>query len=391
MSVVVIGDIGVLEGMIHIGDEAMFAQLVAELRERGLREVIGMSANPEDSARRYGIRAIARIGFEGTREQMAERMQRVLEGALPADDPAHAVADAVRSSTGVVIAGGGNLASTWPLHVYERATLAALARAAGVPLVVTGQTLGPHLDGADADHVAALLEGAALVGMREPASVELAVGLGLSRDRVHRAPDDASFVAGSHAPYGRPYCLVTLAHHVGEHPRSAVVDALAALLDRVVETTGLDILFSPHFGSLEGEARGDSVMHAAVAEKMLATTRELPAEDAATSAALAHAAHLVVSSRYHPAVFAVSRGVPTIGVSVDDYTRVKLTGALGTFGQTSVLDADRLLEGGGAEMLAHVWHLRDDIRERGLAAAGAQHEIARAWFDAIARVVGGEN
>ena len=42
---------------------------------------------------------------------------------------------AVAEADGVVVAGGGNLASTWPLHVYERAALAGIAARLRRPLV----------------------------------------------------------------------------------------------------------------------------------------------------------------------------------------------------------------------------------------------------------------
>src|ERR671912_382735 len=106
MRVVALGDVGVVDDMMHIGDEAMFAAAV---------------------------------------------------GAVAAAD-------------GVLIAGGGNLASTWPLHVYERAALAGIAARLSRPLVVSGQTLGPDLRGRDRDLVRGLLHSAALVGVRESAS-----------------------------------------------------------------------------------------------------------------------------------------------------------------------------------------------------------------------------
>ena len=81
---------------------------------------------------------------------------------LPAEDPVWSVIDAVSGADAVAVAGGGNLASTWPMHVFERAALGAIAERAGRPLVVTGQTLGPRLDPADRELVGALLRSARL-------------------------------------------------------------------------------------------------------------------------------------------------------------------------------------------------------------------------------------
>ena len=64
MSVLIIGDVGVLDGMFHIGDEAMFEAAVGELAQRGLSPV-GVSSNPDETAARYGIPAVPRLGFAG--------------------------------------------------------------------------------------------------------------------------------------------------------------------------------------------------------------------------------------------------------------------------------------------------------------------------------------
>ena len=87
-----------------------------------------------------------------------------------------------------------------------------------------------------------------------------------------------------------------------------------------------------------------------------------------------------MSSRYHPAVFAVSGGVPTIGLAVDEYTTVKLSGALGNLGQSSVLSADAL----DPAVIATVWADRDGIRARGLELAEARRAASSAWWDRVA-------
>src|SRR6187431_2553150 len=117
MRVVAIGDVGVLDGMLHVGDEAMFEALVIELRARGATEITAISSNPEDTRARYGV------------------------NAMTATDPA--LEQAVGDADLVVIAGGGNMSSIWPQHILLRSTIGRLARDLGTPLVVTGQTIGP--------------------------------------------------------------------------------------------------------------------------------------------------------------------------------------------------------------------------------------------------------
>ena len=397
MSIVAIGDIGVLDGMMHIGDEAMFEAFLDAARARGIRDVTAISANPAESAARYGIGAIGRIGFTGTRAEMTERLAAVLAAArgtstLTADDPALAVIAAIGASSLVVVTGAGNIASNWPLHIFERAAIAEIARLAGVPFVVSGQTIGPSLSPDDAALVRQMLGSARLVGLRESASFELVRGLDIGHDIGHDAGhdavkqtvDDASFLDIDSAPLAAPStCLVSFSTHVGDRDRGAFQDVAALLLDDVA-ALGLEIVFHAHFGPIAGEpARGDVVMHEGVASRMKAPSRTEPTLDPRTSASLARGTALVVTSRYHPAVFAVGAGVPTIGIAVDDYTSVKLTGALGNLGQDGVLTADELLASAGAAMLSRVWGYREQARARGLTLASERRRESVRWWDRV--------
>ncbi len=367
MHIVAIGDIGVADEMIHIGDEAMFEALVNALRARGVDRVTGLSSEPAESSARYGIEAVQPFGFGADRDANEARMRDILSGVL--DDRARAVVDAVHAADGVVIAGGGNMTSLWPHHIYERATLGAVAAASGTPLVVTGQTIGPELVQRDAELVTELLSSARLVGVREASSHALVFGLGVTSP-VEQTIDDASYLLDE--PFERgDYCLVSLASHVGGADREAVVQSVAELLDAL----RMPVRFLAHFGSLTpGQSRGDSVMHDRVIAAMASPASVVTPTTSVEAARLARGAALVVSSRYHPVVFAVPAGVPAIGIPVDEYTGVKLRGALGNFGQSSVLPVADLLAGHGR---AVVDALRASTTDR-------RPEYA-AWWD---RVVG---
>ena len=402
MRVVAIGDVGVIDKMIHIGDEAMFGAFVDAMQARGLESVVAVSANPAETSERYdtedfSVEAVPGIGFAptgGGRAAQADRLDRVRRtaagetGLLPDDDSAHAVIDAIKGSDGVAVTGGGNLASTWPSHIFERLAIAEIADAFGIPFVVSGQTLGPQLTDDDSALVARLLGLARLVSVRESASLAVAERLGVLPDRLQLGADDASFLLDD-ALATLPYCVVTLANHVGDADRDAVIASLADLLDEVVETTDLDIVFLAHFGSLDdSRVRGDSVVHERVMARMESkrVMAAVPA-DAAAAARIARSASLVVTSRYHPAVFAVPAGVATIGIPVDDYTTVKLTGALKNFGQDGILPVSGLLAGDGPALLARVWGERDATATAGRTIADSQRAATAAWWDRVAQVL----
>lgn len=387
MRIVAIGDVGVVDSMMHIGDEAMFEQFLDQARSREVGDLVGISANPRETAARYGIESVPRLGFTGDRAAMLERAEAILSGRIDADDPARPTIEAIGLADRVVVTGAGNLASTWPVHIIERWTISKLASRAGIPFIVTGQTLGPELTGDDEQLLEELLSSAQLVGVREAASLALAERLGIQR--VEQTVDDASFLKiddPTTPEVTGDYCLVSLSTHVGAADRAGFQAAVADLLDSIARATGLGIVFYAHFGPLTGTAeRGDVVMHTAVAELMSSRSEVVATGDSDAAAWLARRASLVVSSRYHPAVFAVSAGVPTLGIAVDDYTTVKLTGALGNFGQQSVIPARELLAGAAPDVAASVWSDRVGIRDRSIAIAATQRPVSDEWWD---RVVG---
>jgi polysaccharide pyruvyl transferase WcaK-like protein len=380
--------------MVHIGDEAMFDEFVVQARARGIADVTAISSNPTDSVARYATDAVLPIGFAGPRDAMVARRELVLRAAhgdvaaLGSDDPALALIAAIAAADGVAIAGGGNMSSTWPMHIFERSTIGEIARITGTPLVISGQTIGPFLTDDDAALVTELLSTAKLVGLRESASLALCRDLGVPEELLTGTIDDASFLAGAGSIRDPDYCLVTLSTHVGDEDRDAFIARTAELLDSIAADTGLAIVFSPHFGSLlEGDVRGDSVLHGRVAAAMSTDSVEIAATDAAASASLAHHASLVVTSRYHPAVFAVAAGVPTLGISVDEYTSVKLTGALGNFGQSAVLPSTGLIAGDGPALAHTVWESRDAIRASASALLPSRQAASAEWWDRVAALL----
>ncbi len=401
MKLLAIGDVGVISDVIHLGDEAMFEELVTQLRLRGVEHFVGISANPADTSSRYGIESIARIGFDfrgpDARARMRERMSTVLDaldapGRLEPGDPAHAVIAAVRDCDAVAIAGGGNLASTWPLHVFERATLVELATRLGKPVVITGQTLGPDLDDEDAALVRRMLSSARLVGVRERASHALALALGAAPERLEATIDDASFLGADAEAVPAPaasFCLVSLSLHVAGVSREVFVSRVAELLDDIAATGGLEIRFLAHFGSTSpGTVVGDAVLHEEVRERMRRASAVIVPTTATAAAGLARSADIVVTSRYHPAVFAVSAGVPTLAISVDEYTSIKLHGALGNFAQSSVITSAEVGRGEAVPLARSLWADRARIRAAGQEAARINRDGSARWWDRVARSIG---
>ncbi|WP_341579944.1 polysaccharide pyruvyl transferase family protein [Microbacterium schleiferi] len=393
MSVLIIGDVGVLDGMFHIGDEAMFEVAVDELSERGLSP-IGVSSNPPETAARYGIPALPRLGFAGLdRAEAARRADHLLAVAagsaeLSPDDPAAEVFATLEGARLLVNAGGGNLATRWHSHVFERTTLARVARAKGVPVAVTGQTLGPDLDTPDDVAVARMLREAALVGVREPDTAALVDSWGLS---ATLNVDDASFLglgaAGeTGASASRGGVVVSLSGWFAGRPADQVEQHIAELADAAARTVG-PVAFHAHFGPLDPAAppRGDAALHERIRQRMSEPSIVIPTGTSREAAALVRGAALLITGRYHPAVFAAPAGTPVLALSADQYTRIKLGGALGHWGQTSVLDLDELP--GAPRRLETLVADTAAIRAEAAARLPRLRAASRQWWDRVAASV----
>lgn len=339
--VVVVADLAGGEGY-HVGDEAMAEANVAMLREAGGEDltITVTSADPAWTAAKLGCAAVPWVGFA----ECDDDRQRL---RLLADrDTARAIADtpllaAVADADAVIISGGGNINSQWPEHLFERALVGRTARRHHIPVLITGQTIGPRLDGVHRDLTAELLVSAHLVGVREPHSAALATELGVGTDALMIQADDSlglrpappdllpdGFDPGSPDTPKR-FIAVTV------HPIAAAGDPLVATVARqlaeVADRVGAQLLYVPHVPAAVGPLqRGDTD----IAHEMARLSGGWVLEGAGARGArwASAAAWLVVATRYHPVVFATAEATPALALPSDHYTAVKSLGALGHVG-----------------------------------------------------------
>ena len=414
--IVVLADVG--QEVYHAGDEAMGHAAADELLRRG-RQVLLLSRNPEQTRCLFGTDAAPTLAFPWPPAEREARLQRIHDhcsGAaqLPAGDPALQLIAELEKCDGVVIAGGGNLNSRFGWLLYERAAVVAIARFLGKPVVVSGQTLGPQLTAADAGTLAAMLGAAALSSVREQSSGELARRLGI---HTVSGLDDASFLAAAspaapavppgarleNQPDSKPednlanlsggpglgipesgYIAVTVAPDAG-----ALADFYALLgaeLDTLHVQTGLPVVFLPHLG-IGSEDGWDTHAHARIAAAMSSPSHELPVLPARKVAALTAGASLVVTSRYHPAVFALSHAVPVAAVAVDSYSGVRLAGVMANWGlEDYVLPLPALQAGLLAPVLAETWQRKSEISAHLATLLPSRKAWAAQWWDGVAAV-----
>lgn len=380
---VFIGDVGGPQTY-HVGDEAMLAANLATFRRLcpGARATV-VSRDPAWTSNRYSVDSIAILGFDdhadcdATRNGLFQRLLENLARGTPENHWGSEAIAALAASDGLVVSGGGNLSATWPEHVYERAALAEVAHQLGKPVAILGQTIGPDLSPSIEPVLRRMLGRANLVGVRELCSASLALGLGVSPDRLIYQTDDALFLDATplEAEWakplkrgGQPWIAVTVDPFAAPEAAAHALSAMAAQLSRLAIYAGARLVFIPHVAS-DNSALGagaDLTMGRLLASQLLAGVEMALCDvlDAEQVRWLTGQADLVVSTRYHPLVFGIAAGVPGLAVVTDEYRRVKLQGVLSHVHQSSsclsiqqVLEEDRLFSLGQA-----IWDRRKELR-----------------------------
>lgn len=366
-TTVVVGDLAG-DDRYHAGDEAMSlaaVQLLTRNDATGNTRIIATSSDPQATSDRLGCEAVAWTGFVSCADEAARRamLDSVTNETLAyigtsRDDGAEptstststhistqtrprpnlpALLAAVAGADAVLIAGGGNLNSHWPEHIYERLAVARTAAAAGIPVVITGQTLGPRIDDHHRSLVLELLTTAELVGVREGHSHALALELGMDPSRLMLQADDALLLGGIDTPPlpegfdpgtpTMPRRFIAVTFHPFATPDDPRMISLAEQLATAANRVGAQLLFVPHMRGAEGPG-GTSDVDIAGHLAHITGGFAMSDPDAAGAAWAARNAWVVVSTRYHPLVFATGAAVPSLALVWDHYTAVKCRGAL---------------------------------------------------------------
>jgi polysaccharide pyruvyl transferase WcaK-like protein len=384
--ILVIGDIAGADDY-HVGDEAMIDANLSRIRFHiPDAQFTLVSRDPSYSSKLYDTEAIEPIGFAsaGPESEVKNfaRLAEVMRAAqlrasgyklMQVETSIIRMVDAVQSADSLLISGGGNLSSTWPQHLFERIALIHIANILYKPVAISGQTIGPNLDGEHALQLARTLPLADHLGTRELDSMRLALSLGVSPTKLEYQVDDAMHLPAE-APENasdilrQPYAAVTLHAFATPQEEDRALAILAKQLDRIADQTGLHLLFIPHVGQDDSTTHFSDLRVGRKLANLLSDRtrlRILEIENARRVVWWTQHAALVISTRYHPLVFALGGGVPCLAIYTDEYTRIKLQGALEhAHLQRWSLPVRAALSDALFEAAFELWQYRAVIKER---------------------------
>ena len=397
--VLVIGDIG--QHTYHVGDEAMTIASAQALSEGGAAVTL-MTRDVGHSARYIGAAAheagapyeylpfflfpwapaereltlaalesiLVELHANRERPSTAElvalpQVQALPEVLHPLEQTVERMvefADSIAAMDAIVVSGGGNLNSRYGWLLYERAAAVRAAEHAGVPVYVTGQSLGPVLNPEDAQVLERMLRTARSVTVREHSSLAWCRERGIdARLSVDDATDylPASPARTLHYAEG-----VSAGQALDELPERYVcvtvnecteqqAQQIACLLDSMWREHGYAPVFLSHYGDPQDPTNGDIQAHQRIAEQLSPSTPAtlLPILHADQSVTVHRGAAFTLTSRYHPAVFSAAAGIPVLALVPDAFTQMRVGGALRQYGLGEFTLPLGMLAGGVPELM----------------------------------------
>lgn len=398
--VLVIGDIG--QHTYHVGDEAMTIASAQALSEGGAavtlmtRDVghsaryIGAAVNHEAGAsyeylpfflfpwapaeRELTLAALESVLVElhadrerpSTAELVAlPQVQALPEVLHPLEQTVERMvefADSIAAMDAVVVSGGGNLNSRYGWLLYERAAAVRAAEHAGVPVYVTGQSLGPVLNPEDAQVLERMLRTAHSVTVRERSSLAWCRERGIdARLSVDDATDYPVASPARTLHYAEGISAGQALDELPEHYVCVTVNEctdqqaqqIAHLLDGMWREHSYAPVFLSHYGDPQDPASGDIQVHQRIAKRLSASTPAtlLPILHADQSITVHRAAAFTLTSRYHPAVFSAAVGIPVLALVPDAFTQMRVGGALSLYGLGEFTLPLGMLAGGVPELM----------------------------------------
>ena len=403
--VLVIGDIG--QHTYHVGDEAMTIASAQALSEGGAavtlmtRDVghsaryIGAAVNHEAAQHEAGApyeylpfflfpwapaeRELTLAAFECVLAQLhADRerpsvtelvalpqVQALPEVLHPLEQTVERMvefADSIAAMDAIVVSGGGNLNSRYGWLLYERAAAVRAAEHAGVPVYVTGQSLGPVLSPEDAQVLERMLRTARSVTVRERSSLAWCRERGIdARLSVDDATDYPVASPARTLHYAEGISAGQALDELPEHYVCVTVNEctnqqaqqIARLLDGMWREHGYAPVFLSHYGDPQDPTSGDIQAHQRIAERLSPSTPAtlLPILHADQSIAVHRAAAFTLTSRYHPAVFSAAAGIPVLALVPDAFTQMRVGGALSLYGLGEFTLPLGMLAGGVPELM----------------------------------------
>ncbi len=250
------------------------------------------------------------------------------------------------------VAGGGNLNSLWPGHIYYRFLMITLAAAFNKEIILTSQTIGPITTKFHEFLLSHCLKKVKIIEIRDFAySRDVLINLRVNKSKIRTVIDDAyDFKVKTDKktnqrifdkfPHDNRKMKIGISMH--EWPTSKHFQVIKQVFIRLMQNYPNAYFFSiPHnFDDKDGldtkfmarligrDKKRVGLFDYKIIESLAKETKLTSAEIIKLITANMD---FVISSRYHGLVFALSSNVPVLAINYDKYYSVKNNGLLDNF------------------------------------------------------------
>ncbi|MBM4391864.1 MAG: polysaccharide pyruvyl transferase family protein [Deltaproteobacteria bacterium] len=348
------------------GDAAILDAMISGLREGGA-SVDVVSHFPDVARHFHGIHALD---------------DRDLVG----------VARAIAGADLVVSCGGSFLHDLYALNLNPRLATFHLARRAGVPYVIFGQSIGPFVSPLSRQAAREVLDGAAWICVRDEASARVVRELGVGAP-LRQGVDAAVLGKALRVPRGPgPVLGVTVRgwHFPGQDDAAMRQEqyerTVAEACDAFCLHTGGTVRFLSNCTSYGGYRQDDRVAARRVAARMARDAEVVEAADVdfATLRGECGACDLFLGTRMHSLIFATTAGVPAVGVAYEQKTYEWMR-QVGCTKEVVGIEAPA----GLPEILVDAWDRREQLAAEVSRQVAAMKAVAQEDMDGLLAVAAG--
>jgi polysaccharide pyruvyl transferase WcaK-like protein len=308
----------------HVGDEAMAEVAINRLKDLfGAQNLVMAAGSSKSITETYKIKSFPyhNFTFKDRKLLLLKRPHSFVKGFLLM------LYHLIRSDI-VFICGGGNLTSVWPDVLEARLYLLKWANRLKKKIILVSQTMGPF----SAEHkieCQKMLSNAVWIGVRDKHFSFQQIGL-----PVQFTVDDAVFLEPEHSDLTKkiietrkPILSLSLRDCKGLQLEQKQI--IANAISKLASEKGFQTVFIPHHIP-QGDVRVAQDIKSMWSSTTPFTIIE-PVQRATALKAITKESQLVVTMRYHQLIFALSTGVPAVGIYFNEYTQAKLNGAFEQF------------------------------------------------------------
>jgi polysaccharide pyruvyl transferase WcaK-like protein len=249
--------------------------------------------------------------------------------------------DVVYNSDVLFLSGGGYLTGMTLSRLWDNMLLIHLADAFGVPVILSGQTIGVFKDRLTRMLARWGLKKAKLIYLRDQSeSKQALVSIGIGGELIECTFDDALFfqaaptkevfrvLASSNIDTNRHYIVVNVHYwRQSSDVSQVVVKQLASALDFINSKLDIQIAFVAMHPADEAALKD---VISLMQEPGVLINHDY---DLGIAVGVIRNASLCLTMKHHPIIFAMGSGVPTVAIALEDYYFHKNEGALRIFGQ----------------------------------------------------------